>query len=83
MELSMREIKARFAAAAAARGERVVVTKHGRLFIELVPAQSRPGMDFKKAEAVRRKLGLDGTTVTFSPDFDDPAYSRRVLGLKD
>ena len=41
MELSIREAKARFAeaAAAAARGERVVVTKHGRPFVELVPAQ--------------------------------------------
>ena len=85
MELSIREIKARFAeaAAAAARGERVVVTKHGRPFVELVPAQTKPGMDFEKAEAVRRKLGFDGVEVTLPPDFDDPAFSRRVLGLED
>lgn len=39
MELSIREAKARFteAAAAAARGERVVATKYGRPFVELVP----------------------------------------------
>ncbi len=85
MELSIREAKARFAAAAAAaaRGERVVVTKHGRPFIELVPALKASGMDFEKAVAVRRELGLDGLKVTLPPDFDDPAFSRQVIGLDD
>ena len=85
MELSVRQAKARFteAAAAAARGERVVVTKHGRPFVELVPAQLASGMDFEKAVIVRRELGLDGLTVRLLPDFDDPAFSRQVLGLPD
>jgi prevent-host-death family protein len=85
MEFSIREAKARFAeaAAAAARGERVVVTKHGRPFVELVAAQPTAGMDFEKAAKVRRRLGLDGLTVRLSPDFDDPAFSRHVLGLPD
>ncbi len=85
MELSIRDAKARFAeaATAAARGERVVVTKHGRPFIELVPAQKTSGMDFDKAALVRRDLGLDGLAVTLPPDFDDPAFSRQVLGLSD
>ena len=54
MELSIREAKARFAeaTAAAARGERVVITKHGRPFVELVVAQIRVGMDFAKAAQV-------------------------------
>jgi prevent-host-death family protein len=84
MELSIREAKARFteAAAAAARGERVVVTKHGRPFIELVSAQKTYGMDFEKAAAIRRKLGLDGLKVDLPPNFDDPAFSRQVLGLE-
>ena len=83
MELSIREAKARFAeaAAAAARGERVVVTKHGRPFIELVSAQTTFGMDFEKAALIRRELGLDGLTVRLPADFDDPAFSRQVLGL--
>ena len=83
MEFSIREAKARFAeaAAAAARGERVVVTKYGRPFVELVPAQGASGMDFEKAERVRRALGLDGVKVRLPDDFDDPAFSRRVLGL--
>ena len=85
MELSIREAKARFAeaAAAAARGERVVVTKHGRPFVELVPAHRVSGVDFDKAAAIRRELGLDGLKVSSPPDFDDPAFSRRVLGLPD
>ncbi len=75
MELSVREAKARFAeAAAAARGERVVVTKHGRPFIELVAVQAACGMDFDKAAIVRRELGLDGLTVRLPLDFDDPAF---------
>ena len=85
MELSIREAKARFteAAAAAARGERVVVTKHGRPFVELIPAQRAAGMNFEKAATVRRELGLDGLDVRLPLDFDDPAFSRQVLGLSD
>ena len=83
MELSISEAKARFAeaTAAAARGERVVVTKYGRPFIELVPAQRASGMDFEKAAIIRCELGLDGLQVSVLPDFDDPAFSRHVLGL--
>ena len=71
MELSIREAKARFAvaAAAAARGERVVVTKHGRPFVELVSARRAFGMDFEKAETIRRALGLDGLKVSLPPNF--------------
>lgn len=85
MELSIREAKARFAeaAAAAARGERVVVTKHGHPFVELVPARTTGGMDFEKAARIRRELGIDGLKVVLPPDFDDPAFSRRVLGLEE
>ena len=40
------------------------------------------GMDFEKAKMIRRKLGLDGLKVSLPPDFDDPAFSRQVLGLE-
>ena len=85
MQLSVRDAKAHFteAATAAAQGERVVVTKHGRPFIELVPAQAAAGMDFARAARIRRELGLDGVTVAVPPQFDDPAFSREVLGLPD
>jgi prevent-host-death family protein len=84
MELSIREAKAHFAeaAAAAARGERVIVTKHGRPFVELVSAQRALGMDFEKAAMIRRELGLDGLTVRLPSNFDDPVFSRQVLGLE-
>ena len=83
MQLSIRDAKARFAEAAqaAARGERVVVTKHGQPFIEMVPARSSLGMDFARAAEVRRRLGLDGLTMVVPEKFDDPAYSLEVLGL--
>lgn len=78
----MREAKARFTeVAAAARGKRVVVTKHGYPFVELVPAQRAPGMDFERVAIVRRELGLDGLDSKVPPDFDDLAFSRQVLGL--
>jgi prevent-host-death family protein len=85
MELSIREAKARFAeaATAAARGERVVVTKHGRPFVELVPALRASGMDFEKAAIIRRQLGIDGLKVTLPPNFDDPVFSHQVIGLED
>ena len=40
-------------------------------------------MDFEKAAIVRHELGLDGLDVKLPPDFDDPAFSRQVLGLSD
>lgn len=81
----MREAKARFAEAAAAaeRGERVIITKHGRPFVELIAAQKAGSMDFEKAAIVRRELGIDGLTVELPGDFDDPAFSRQVLGMPD
>lgn len=81
----MREAKARFAeiTAAAARGERVIVTKHGQPFVELVPVRTASGMDFEKAAVVRRELGIDGLSIGLPPDLDDPAFSRQVLGLTD
>lgn len=84
MELSLFEAKTRFAEAAdaAARGERVVVTKDGRPFVEMVPAQGAAGMDFARAALVRRALGIDGLHVGLPADFDDPGFSRDVLGLE-
>lgn len=85
MELSVREAKARFAEAmaAAARGERVVVTKHGQPFIEMVPARKKGGVDWEKLREVRRKYGLEDVKLDWPDDFDDPAFSLRVLGLED
>ncbi len=83
MELSIPEAKSRFAEAAdaAARGERVVVTKDGRPFVEMVPAQRAAGMDFAKAALVRRALGIDGLNVGSPADSDDPGFSRQARDL--
>ncbi len=54
-------------------------------FAEAATMAARPasGMDFEKAAAVRRELGLDSLDVTMTRDFDDPAFSNQVLGLSD
>ncbi len=85
MEMSIREAKARFseAAAAAARGERVIVTRHGQPFVELVPAAKRGGMDWELAAKLREELGLTGLARELPDNFDDPAFSRQVLGIDD
>jgi prevent-host-death family protein len=89
MEISVRQAKARFeeAAAAAARGERVVVTKHGRPFVELVSARINAGMDFERAALVRHELGLDGIKLTLPPHYplrraggDDTGHRQRGDG---
>jgi len=65
------------------RAERVVITKQGRPFLGLVLARGVGGMSDERAAAVRRELGLEGVTVRFSPEFDDPAFSRAVLRVAD
>lgn len=87
MELSIREAKARFseAAAAAARGERVVVTKNGQPFVQLVAVKRKGGVDFGKLKNIRREVGLENVDAEalWPPEFDDPAFSRHVLSLED
>ena len=85
MELSLREAKARLSelVAAARNGERVIITKHGRPAAELVRCDRRGGIDFDKLEATRKRLGIEGDGEGWPEEFDDPAFSRRVLGLDD
>ena len=84
MELAVREAKARLSEliSAAEKGERVVITKHGVPAVELVRCRPRGGIDFKKLEETRRKLGIEGDGERWPEEFDDPAFSRRVLGLE-
>lgn len=89
MELALRAAKARLSelVAAAEKGERVVITKHGRPAVELVRCRKRGGIDFDKLEATRRRLGTEGATpeemAEWKARFEDTAFSRRVLGLDD
>lgn len=86
MELSVREAKARFAEAAlaAAQGERVVITKRGVPFVEIVAATTRPAIDMAGLAAFRREQGLADTDATWFDEFiSNPDASRRALGLED
>ncbi|MCY4317845.1 MAG: type II toxin-antitoxin system prevent-host-death family antitoxin [Alphaproteobacteria bacterium] len=83
--MALREAKARFSelVAEACRGERVVITKYGRPVVELVRCERHGGIDFDKLEEDRRRLGLMGDGEGWPEEFNDPAFSRRVLGLED
>ena len=85
MELAIREAKARLSelVAAARKGERVIITRHGRPAAELVRCDRRGGIDFEKLEAARRRLGIVDDGDGWPEAFDDPTFSRRVLGLED
>jgi prevent-host-death family protein len=87
MEMSVREARANFAAAleAAQKGERVIITRNGKPVAELGPPQPpKKGFDFERAARVRKEMGLDKLDIEdlWPPEFDDPAFSRKVLGLE-
>ena len=83
MELAIREAKARLSelVVAARKGERVIITKHGQPVVELVSCDGRGGIDFEKLEAARRRLGIEGDGEGWPEEFNDPTFSRSVLGL--
>lgn len=83
VELPLREAKARLSEliAAARKGERAVITRHGQPVVELVRCDQRGGLDFKKLEASRRRLGIEGNGEGWPEEFNDPALSSEVLGL--
>ena len=69
---------------AAESGEKVVITRHGEPAVELVRCDHRRGgIDFKKLECDRRRLGIKGDEERWPGEFNDPSFSRRVLGLSD
>jgi prevent-host-death family protein len=85
MEVAVRTAKAKLAEliAAAERGERVVITRHGTPTVELVKVAPRKGFDFERLAAKRKELGWPEKGEPWPAEFDDPAFSRRVLGLED
>lgn len=88
MKMSVREARAQFAAAlkAVENGERVTITKNGTAVAELGPPPAKPSKwDWDKIDALRRELGLDKIKLppNWQEEFDDPAFSREVLGLGD
>ena len=85
MELPIRDAKARLSQliAAARNGERVIITRHGQPTAELVRCDRRGGIDFDKLEAARQRLGIEGDGEGWPEEFNDPAFSRKVLGLDE
>ena len=43
----------------------------------------RGGIDFDRLEEVCRRLGIDGDEEPWPEEWNDPAFSRQVLGLED
>ena len=89
MEFALRDAKARLSelVTAAERGERVVITRHGKPAVELVRCRWRGPIDFDKLKAMRRRLGIRDASpeelAEWQARFEDPAFSRRVLGFED
>ena len=90
MELALRDAKARLSelVTAAQRGERVIITKYGEPVVELVRCRKgRGGIDFDKLADDCRRLGIEEASpeeaAAWKADFEDPAFSRKVLGLDD
>ncbi len=86
MELPIADMQQRFAEAmeAARRGEAVLVTQDGAPVAALVPLPRKKGFDFERARRISEEMGLTGHTAEelWPPEFDDPAFSRKVLGLE-
>lgn len=86
MEISIREAKAQFSAAisAAEKGESVVVTRHGKPVATITAyVPNSPGVDWARAAEIRKELGIEPVGSDWLDAFNDPAFSRAVLGLDD
>ena len=86
MKMSVREARAQFAAALTAveNGERVTITKNGKPVAELGPPRATPRLSaWERIAAATKAAGWDEGALTLPRDFDDPAFSRHVLGLDD
>ena len=89
MELALHEAENRLAelVTAAESGERVVITKEGEPAVQLVRCErkQRRGFDWDRLNANRRRLGIKDASpeevAAWKADFEDAAFSRRVLGL--
>ena len=91
MQFSVREAKAQFAHAAnaAAAGEKVVITKHGKPFVELVPAAAiKPETKYKgdlweRLDQAQAALGLKSEDYPWPDEFNDPEFTKLAMGLDD
>ena len=89
MELALHEAETRLAelVTAAEHGKRVVITKDGEPAVRLVRCERkrRRGFDWDRLNANRPRLGIKDASpeevAAWKADFEDAAFSRRVLGL--
>lgn len=89
MELALHEAETRLAelVTAAEHGERVVITKDGAPAVQLLRCEQTQGrgLDWDRLNEIRRELGIKDATpeevAAWKADFEDAAFSRRVLGL--
>jgi len=84
MEFALRQAKARLSelVSAAEKGERVVITKYGEPVVELVRLRGRGGIDIEKLAEDCKRAGIRESKEGWPKEFDDPAFSRKVLGLE-
>jgi prevent-host-death family protein len=55
------------------KGETVIVTRHGKPVLDLVPHKPRKGgIDFAGIEAFKKEHGIDKFFPYVADDFDDP-----------
>jgi prevent-host-death family protein len=70
--------------AAAERGERVIITRHGKPVAQLLAAEPLPQNRFSldPNDPWRKKFGFDGHELPVPDDFDDPDFILDLFGLK-
>lgn len=81
MDVPMHRAKAELTklVAAAERGERVTITRHGRPVVALMPMTQTGGFVFSLEDPVRASCGLPQSAVAVSVDVDNPTLSNEVL----
>ncbi len=53
-------------------GEKVILTRHGKPVVELVPHSGKGGIDFEAGKRWMEEHGIEKVVSYISPDFDDP-----------
>lgn len=72
--VTMKEAKTRLTelVAAAEQGERVVITRHGKAAVELVPCKGAGGVRLSHIGGIKRRLGIERVVEAVPEDFDAP-----------
>jgi prevent-host-death family protein len=73
--VSMREAKNKLTELArrVEGGETIIVTRHGKPVLDLVPHKAKQGgINWEALEAFKKKHGIDKIVTYIADDFDDP-----------